>query len=435
MPHSAGSPPINGTPGAKVEAEDELLRRQLRDDSGQRSGPADRLQADDKRRDARREQGSQRGPIADSGIDPKIEAERADGPIERPARRPAGDGVEIGDVKLAEVEGVAKRAGDAKRLGIRVQPRPQRLIMVAVAADRTHRPSRFEVEDRDHPQRHEGLGSHAARDRQTTVLIHEWVTGGGLAGQSLPPSWAAEGHAMRRAIAGDFASLPGVRVMVTLDERFDEEPGPWSIAPVGPGDEVAVLQSLAAESDYTVLIAPETGGVLADRTRAIEGLSTRGLGSDAEAIELTGDKLRLGRYLACRGIATPPCRRVIPGQGLPADFRYPAVLKPIDGAGSQDTYLVRAADAFPEQARTMPVALLQPLVRGVAHSASFLVGRDGRAHLIAAGRQHIEIREDRFCYRGGTVPVPPRWRRRRPAPRGRVGLGPWRVRGCRLYLG
>ena len=99
---------------------------------------------------------------------------------------------------------------------------------------------------------------------------------------------------------------------------------------------------------------------------------------------------------------------MIPSQGLPADFRYPAVLKPIDGAGSQDTYLIRAVDALPESARTMPVALLQPLVPGVAHSASFLVGRDGRAHLIAAGRQHMEIREDRFFYRGGTVPVPPR---------------------------
>ena len=58
--------------------------------------------------------------------------------------------------------------------------------------------------------------------------------------------------------------------------------------------------------------------------------------------------------------------------------RHLAVLKPIDGAGSQDTYLVRAPHAFPEQARTMPVALLQALVPGVAHSASFLMGRDGR---------------------------------------------------------
>jgi predicted ATP-grasp superfamily ATP-dependent carboligase len=213
---------------------------------------------------------------------------------------------------------------------------------------------------------------------------------------------------MRRAIAGDFASLPGVKVILTLDERFDAEPGPWSVARVGPSEEVEVLRYLASNCDYTVLIAPETGGVLAARTRALADTGTCGLGSSASAVEMTGDKLGLGQYLTSRGIATPPGRQVIPRDGLPADFHYPAVLKPIDGAGSQDTYLIRAADACPDKARAMPVALLQPLVRGVAQSASFLAGGDGRVHLITAGRQHIEIREDQFFYRGGAVPVPPR---------------------------
>ena len=87
-----------------------------------------------------------------------------------------------------------------------------------------------------------GLAPTVPGTQTTRVLVHEWVTGGGLAGQALPRSWAAEGHAMRRAIAGDFASLPGVRVMVTLDERFDEDPGRWSLTRVGPNDEVAVLR-------------------------------------------------------------------------------------------------------------------------------------------------------------------------------------------------
>jgi predicted ATP-grasp superfamily ATP-dependent carboligase len=225
---------------------------------------------------------------------------------------------------------------------------------------------------------------------------------------------------MRRAIAGDFANVPGTRVFMTLDERFPDEPQPESqsksqselqahlasVVRVGPGEEVATLLRLAAAADYTVLIAPETGGILAERTRALEQGGGRGLGSSVEAIELTADKHRLGRHLAALGIATPPGRRVVPRRGLPADAPYPAVLKPIDGAGSLDTYLIPAADLCPEAAREMPAALLQPLVPGIAHSASFLVGRDGRARLIAAGRQHVEIREGRFVYCGGTVPVP-----------------------------
>src|SRR3954452_10376991 len=80
-----------------------------------------------------------------------------------------------------------------------------------------------------------------------TVLVHEWVTGGGLAGRPMPASWAAEGHAMRRAIAGDFAALPGVRVVVTLDDRFPEEPGPWSVVRIGAGREGATFPRLVAE--------------------------------------------------------------------------------------------------------------------------------------------------------------------------------------------
>jgi predicted ATP-grasp superfamily ATP-dependent carboligase len=234
---------------------------------------------------------------------------------------------------------------------------------------------------------------------------------------------------MRQAIAADFAAVAGVRVMVTLDARFPEERGPWSIVPVRPGEEEATLRRLAAVADYTVLIAPETGGILASRTRILEDAGGRGLGSSAEAVALTGDKLRLGAHLAQHGIATPSCREVVPRLGLPLDFSYPAVLKPIDGAGAQDTFLVRDAGACPEAALVMEKSLLQPLVPGVAHSASFLVGREGRVRLIAAGRQHIALCEDRFVYRGGTVPV---------APRG-VAEGPRRaaesVPGLRGYFG
>jgi tyramine---L-glutamate ligase len=241
----------------------------------------------------------------------------------------------------------------------------------------------------------------------TTILVHEWVTGGGLAGLPLPASWAAEGHAMRRAIAGDFAAVPGVRVVVTLDDRFDDEPGPWSIVRIGADREVAAFARLVTEVDYTALIAPETGGILADRAATIERVNGRSLGSSSSAIRATTDKLALGRHLAERGIATPECLRVVPGDGLPASFPYPAVLKPIDGAGSQDTYVITGADACPGQARAMPVALLQPMVPGLAMSASFLVGLDGRARLIAAGRQDVEIRDGRLVYRGGTLPIRP----------------------------
>src|SRR5262249_26733776 len=136
-----------------------------------------------------------------------------------------------------------------------------------------------------------GLAPNGPRTRSMTILVHEWVTGGGLAGTALPPSWAAEGGAMQRAIAADFAAVPDVNVVVTLDARFTEEPGPWSIVPVGPDEEVTTLRRLASAADYTVLIAPETGGILADRSQIVASVGGRGLGSSPEAVVLTGDKL------------------------------------------------------------------------------------------------------------------------------------------------
>jgi predicted ATP-grasp superfamily ATP-dependent carboligase len=48
---------------------------------------------------------------------------------------------------------------------------------------------------------------------------------------------------------------------------------------------------------------------------------------------------------------------------------------------------------------------LQPLVSGVAMSASFLVSERGETQPIAIGRQQMTIRDGRFAYEGGTIPV------------------------------
>lgn len=237
-----------------------------------------------------------------------------------------------------------------------------------------------------------------------TVFVHEYVTGGGLAGSALPASWAAEGGAMRRALAEDFAALPGFRVFMTLDGRLPEEPGPWTIVRVGPGAERATFARLAAEADSTALVAPETGGILLDRARTIAEAGGRSLGSSPEAIALAGQKHELGLHLRRLGIPSPPGRLIDPRMGLPRDVPYPAVLKPPDGAGAVATYCLADAEDWPAGAERPEAGLIQPFVAGVPMSASFLVA-DGRAHLVGVGRQWIEVRGGRFVYRGGTVPA------------------------------
>jgi len=239
------------------------------------------------------------------------------------------------------------------------------------------------------------------------VLVHEWVTGGGLAGTPLPASWEREGSAMRRVIAGDFAALPSseIKVVMTLDARLPSEPGPWDLERIAQGEHERKFRQFARAADFTVLIAPETSGVLGRLTRDLEQAGATVLGSSARAVDLTGDKVRLAAHFRSRGIDTPASIAVVPSEGLPESACYPAVLKPIDGAGSVNTFYLDGPD-LPEAARGMPLAVLQPFVPGEPMSASFLVSQDARAWLIGIGKQRMEIRNGRFQYWGGEIPAP-----------------------------
>jgi tyramine---L-glutamate ligase len=213
---------------------------------------------------------------------------------------------------------------------------------------------------------------------------------------------------MRRAIAADFAAIsapPAVRVIVTLDSRLPDDPGPWTVERVAPGEAIRRLRQLARSAEFTVLIAPETSGVLAQLSRELHRTGARILGSTAAAVELAGDKARLSARLKSAGVDTPRTWTVIPGNGLPVDAEYPAVLKPVDGAGSLNTFWIGDPCAVPLEAKAMPAAVLQPFIPDEPMSASFLIGRDGEAHLLGIGAQRMAIRDGRFEYLGGTLPV------------------------------
>jgi tyramine---L-glutamate ligase len=246
-------------------------------------------------------------------------------------------------------------------------------------------------------------------DTELKVLVYEWVTGGGLAGLPMPNSWAAQGAAMRRAVAADFARLPdrSLQVIVPIDARLPQEPGPWTIVPIHESGGGGRLADLAQSVNATVVIviAPETKGTLAALTRQLDEAGADHLGSSVEAVALTGDKARLAAHLRSRSIDTPPTKLIDPRAGMPADAQYPAVVKPVDGVGSQDTFLVADSRRVPSGARSLESAVLQPFVPGQPMSASFLVDTTGRAWLIGMGTQRMAVRRGRLEYRGGTLPV------------------------------
>lgn len=246
------------------------------------------------------------------------------------------------------------------------------------------------------------------------VFIYEYICGGGLAGRPLPESLAREGWAMLASIVEDFARVEGCEVVTTLDERLAERRLAARIVERlggGAAAEIRTIERLAADCDWTLVIAPESDGILFDRVRCVEESGGRLLGPSSSAVAVAADKLVCGQVLGQAGVPAVSGRIVRLVDGLPDDCNFPVVLKPRDGAGSQSTFLVPNAAAASRVLREAAAegltgdGLLQRFVPGRPASVSFLVGAAGAWPLLA-GEQLLSD-DGRFRYRGGRLPLPP----------------------------
>jgi len=242
------------------------------------------------------------------------------------------------------------------------------------------------------------------------ILVHEFVTGGGLAGRPVPASLAREGAAMRNALVTDLAALRRHQIVTTVDRRF-----PLGRPPAGV--EVVTLSAarprlfddLLASVDAVWLVAPETGGCL---ERLAERAAKRGavlVGPSAAAIRTASDKAGLGKRLSAHGVPYPETRLVSSTAEARTALRemgLPLVVKPRRGAGGVGVTLMRGQvlnhHISPGQ------ILIQRFVPGIAASVSLLT--DGkRATVLAVNSQSmraVRVGPGRggFAYRGGITP-------------------------------
>jgi predicted ATP-grasp superfamily ATP-dependent carboligase len=236
------------------------------------------------------------------------------------------------------------------------------------------------------------------------VLLYEWITGGGLVEQAspLPASLLAEGSAMIAALAADFAAIAGCRVSVLRDARLHSPPlaGCEVLEIHSATDLRDEIERLANAADFSLVIAPEFDGILRQTVQWVRDAGGRALNADDEFIRLTSDKQRTAVVLQAAGVPVPEGRILAADEEkLPRDFQYPAVLKPVDGAGSQHTLLVDAASdepppyPFPRR--------LERFVPGRPASVAALCS-DAGATTLPACWQHLSA-DGRFSYHGGSL--------------------------------
>jgi len=239
------------------------------------------------------------------------------------------------------------------------------------------------------------------------LLLYEYLTGGGLWSLGTPAndSLLREGLAMTSALATDFCQLAGVEVFVLCDARLERSflPRAARIHEVhSEQHERSLLASLATRCDWTLLIAPELNGILLERCRLVESVGGQLLSPDSTLIQLASDKHATAEHLAAAGLPVPRGCRLRRGTPLPADLAYPAVLKPVDGAGSAG--LVRmdrctAPFTWPDHVEFR----LEELRPGKPASVSLLCGPAGN-HVLPAAEQYLS-EDGRFRYLGGRLPL------------------------------
>lgn len=237
------------------------------------------------------------------------------------------------------------------------------------------------------------------------IFLYEWASGGGLIGApgSLPMTLVREGTTMIGALAADLVRIDGCRVTALRDPR--------ALQLTLPGCKLIDVQStlshwdeferLAEEADATILIAPEFDGILLKAARRVASCRGRLLSPSVEFVKIAGDKQRTGEVLYDAGVPVPEAVVLDPEDPLPAEFRYPAVIKPVDGAGSQNTQVVASSHDTPS-----PYAWRRRLEQykpGMAASVAMICGPSGPLPLAPCKQRLSE--DGRLRYRGGQLPL------------------------------
>jgi tyramine---L-glutamate ligase len=236
------------------------------------------------------------------------------------------------------------------------------------------------------------------------IFLYEWITGGGLVEEPgpLPTSLLVEGRAMLTALASDFAALPDTQVTALWDSRLDalSLPRCQAIEVHSREHHLEEFTRLSAKADHTIVVAPEFDAILAESTARARRANAKLIGSSAEFIRIASNKLLTAERLAAAGVPVPEATLVdAEEERLPRDFMYPAVIKPLDGAGSQHTYLV--TNRFNEPPPYPWPRRLERYVPGTPVSVAFLCGPNHREPL-AACRQHLTD-DGRLGYLGGSL--------------------------------
>ena len=218
------------------------------------------------------------------------------------------------------------------------------------------------------------------------ILIFEYITGGGLIGETLPSSLVSEGDLMLNAVVDDFTELANVKVL--RDYRLSSSKNVKDIflvnAERGYGQ---LIDEMEDQIDALLIIAPESDAILASLCKKYSGRDFTLLNSAVDSIELVGNKLNTYLYFQSKNIAQIPtyeiCNMHSVGKGK-------VIIKSKDGVGCENLYIFESISQADVKLKAMARDnyIAQPYVQGQSASLSLLCW-NGKCLLLSANIQNI----------------------------------------------
>lgn len=209
------------------------------------------------------------------------------------------------------------------------------------------------------------------------VLIFEYVTGGGFLGEEIPESLALEGQMMRDALLANFEKLQNVEaVLFQAKENVFSE-----------------FQHALENVQAAWIIAPEFDEILEKLCLQVEQANKILLTSPAKAVAKTANKLTTFEILTAAQI--PTVKTEIFNFEKNYDKTGEWVIKPFDGAGAENTFLLQTEKDWSALPFLEKNFLIQPYIHGEKRSLSCLF-QNGTAQVLCVNLQQFEIENQVF---------------------------------------
>ncbi len=234
------------------------------------------------------------------------------------------------------------------------------------------------------------------------ILISEFITGGGLAEENLPPSMQKEGQMMFAAVVADFVKLSQVELSVTYDKRLLMDDFPENIDVVFiEQNYVSRFESLCEKVDAVLPIAPESDDILEMLSQIVLDQKKILLGSTPEVIKQTTSKKHTIDILAAHNMPVIETHFVDESTDyLESDRAW--IVKPDKGVGSEQIFICHSNSEISEAASQCERAIVQPYKKGKAASISMLCDQ-GQSVIIGYNEQMIETSNNCLKFIGSKV--------------------------------